>query len=156
MGNCDFSIFDSYVTALFYRGYCSGFRNIIRKMCNVDNYNRRFLCWYKNCVWKKMVNSDLQEMTMKKRGEEKRYKHKLNMLEPGTKMLKCIGILSLIGILLYVFQFRIIAFCVWAVSGIIFAILLIFLAIEAHQDNVMNEITMKENKKNGENWFEYS
>jgi hypothetical protein len=90
-------------------------------------------------------------MTMKKRGEEKRYKHKLNMLEPGTKMLKCIGILSLIGILLYVFQFRIIAFCVWAVSGIIFAILLILLAIEAHQDNVMNEITMKENKKNGEN-----
>ena len=90
-------------------------------------------------------------MAMKKLGEEKRYKHKLNMLEPGTKMLKCIGIMSLLGILLYAFHFRIIAFCVWAVSGIIFAILLILLAIEAHQDNVMNEIAMKENKNNGEN-----
>ena len=88
---------------------------------------------------------------MKKLGEEKRYKHKLNMLEPGTKMLKCIGILSLIGIPRCGVQVRIIAFCVWAASGIIFAILLILLVIEAHQDNVMNEIAMKENKKNEEN-----
>ncbi len=84
-------------------------------------------------------------------GEEKRFKHKLNMLEPGTRMLKCIGILILIGLLLYVFHFRVAAFCVWAVSGIIFAVLLILLAIEAHQDNVMNEIAINENKKNGEN-----
>jgi hypothetical protein len=83
-------------------------------------------------------------------GEEKRYKHKLNMLEPGTKMLKWIGILILIGILLYVFHFRMAAFCVWAVSGIIFVVLLILLAIEAHQDNVLNEIAINENKKNGE------
>ena len=87
---------------------------------------------------------------MKKVGEEKIFKHKLNMLEPGTKMLKCIGILILIGILLYVFRFRMAAFCVWAVSGIIFAALLILLAIEAHQDNVMNEIAIDENKKSGE------
>ena len=87
---------------------------------------------------------------MKKVGEEKIFKHKLNMLEPGTKMLKCIGILILIGLLLHIFQFRIAAFCVWAVSGIIFAVLLILLAIEAHQDNVMNEIAIEENKKSGE------
>ena len=85
---------------------------------------------------------------MKKRGEEKRYKHKLNMLEPGTKMLKCIGILSLIGILLYVFQFRIAALSVWAISGMVFAVLLVLLAIEAHQDNVMNDIAIKDNRKN--------
>ena len=83
-------------------------------------------------------------------GEEKRFKHKLNMLEPGTKMLKCIGILILIGLLLYVFKFRIAAYCVWAVSGIILVILLILLAVETHQDNVMNEIGIEENKKNGE------
>lgn len=83
-------------------------------------------------------------------GEEKRFKHKLNMLEPGTKMLKCIGILILIGLLLYAFKFRIAAFCLWAVSGIIFVILLILLAVETHQDNVMNEIGIEENKKNGE------
>ena len=81
---------------------------------------------------------------------EKRYKHKLNMLEPGTRMLKWIGILILIGVLLYVVRFRIAAFCVWAAAGIIFVVLLILLAIEAHQDNVLNEMAIEENKKNGE------
>ncbi len=84
-------------------------------------------------------------------GEEKRFKHKLNMLEPGSKMLKWTGILILIGLLLYAFQFRTIAVYVLTVSGIVFTILLILLAIEAHQDNVMNEIAINENKKNGEN-----
>ncbi len=62
-------------------------------------------------------------------------------------MLKWIGILILTGFLLYVFQFRTAAFCVWAVSGILFAVPLILLAIEAHQDNVMNDIAIKENRK---------
>ena len=35
-----------------------------------------------------------------------------------------------------------------AVSGMIFSVLLILLAMETHQDNVMNEIAIKENKKN--------
>lgn len=82
-------------------------------------------------------------------GEERRFKHKLNMLEPGTKMLKWIGILILTGGLLYAFRLRMAAVCVWAISGIIFAILLVLLAIEAYQDNVLNEIAIKENKKNG-------
>ena len=83
-------------------------------------------------------------------GKEKRFKYKLNMLEPGTRMLKYIGILLLIGILLYIFRFRIAAFCVWAVSGIVFAVLMILLAIESYQDNVMNDIAIKENRENGE------
>ncbi len=83
-------------------------------------------------------------------GEGKRFKHKLNMLEPGIMMLKWMGILILIGILLYIFQIRMAAYCVWAVSGIIFVVLLILIAIESHQDNVMNEIALKENKRNGE------
>ena len=82
--------------------------------------------------------------------EKKRFKHKLNMLEPGIKMLKWMGILILVGIMLYVFRFKMAAFCVWAVSGVIFATLLILLAIEAHQDNVMNEIAIKENKNEGQ------
>lgn len=65
-------------------------------------------------------------------------------------MLKWIGILILIGVLLYVVQFRIAAFCVWVAAGIIFVVLLILLAIEAHQDNVLNEMAIEENKKNGE------
>ena len=83
-------------------------------------------------------------------GEEKRFKHKLNMLEPGTRMLKWIGILILAGLLLFVFQFRMAAVCVWAVAGIVFVILLILLAIETHQDNVMNEIAISENRKRGD------
>jgi hypothetical protein len=42
------------------------------------------------------------------------------------------------------------AICVWAVSGIVFAVLLVLLDIESHQDKVLNEITIEENKKNGE------
>ena len=38
-----------------------------------------------------------------------------------------------------------------AVSGIVFAVLLVLLAIESHQDKVLNEITIEENKKNGGN-----
>ncbi|HAV89943.1 MAG TPA: hypothetical protein DCW44_01515 [Eubacterium sp.] len=82
--------------------------------------------------------------------EEKRYKHKLNMLEPGSIMLKWIGILILIDLVLYVFRFRMVAFCAWILSGIIFVVLLILLTIEGHQDKVMNEIGIRENEKNGE------
>ena len=82
--------------------------------------------------------------------EEKCYKHKLNMLEPGSIMLKWIGILILIGLVLYVFRFRMVAFCAWILSGIIFVVLLILLTIEGHQDKVMNEIGIRENEKNGE------
>ncbi len=73
------------------------------------------------------------------------------MLEPGTRMLKCIGILILIGLILYIFRFRTAAFCIWAISGIVFVVLLVLLAIEARQDNVMNDIAMKEIHKNGRN-----
>ena len=82
-------------------------------------------------------------------GKEKRYKHKLNMLEPGKRMLICIGILILTGLVFYIFRFETAAFCIWAVSGIVFAVLLVLLAVEAHQDNVMNDIAIKENRKNG-------
>ena len=86
---------------------------------------------------------------MKKVDEINRFKHKLNMLEPGTKMLKWMCILIFVGILFYAFRFKMAAFCAWAASGIIFVILLILLAVETYQDNVMNEIAIEENKKNG-------
>lgn len=74
-------------------------------------------------------------------------KHKLNMLEPGSKMLKWIGILVFVGFLLYVFKLRMAAFCVWAASGFILVVLFVLLTIESHQDKVMNEIAIKENQK---------
>ncbi len=69
------------------------------------------------------------------------------MLEPGTRMLKWICILIFSGLLLYVFHFRIAAFVVWIAAGINFAVLLILLAIEAYQDNVLNDIAIKENNE---------
>ena len=80
---------------------------------------------------------------------EKRYKHKLNMLEPGTQMLKGIGILVIIGLLFYIFKLNTVAICIWSVSGFVFAVLLVLLAIEAHQDKVMNDLAIKENRENG-------
>ena len=74
-------------------------------------------------------------------------KHKLNMLEPGSKMLKWTGILVFVGFLLYVFKLRMAAFGVWAASGVILVVLFVLLAIESHQDKVMNEIAIKENQK---------
>ena len=74
-------------------------------------------------------------------------KHRLNMLETGSKMLKWTGILVFVGFLLYVFKLRMAAFCVWAASGVILVVLFVLLAIESHQDKVMNEIAIKENQK---------
>ena len=78
---------------------------------------------------------------------ETRYKHKLNILEPGTAMLKWIGILLLIGLVLRLFRLKLVSYIVWGLAGAIFFLLLILLAIEAHQDSVLNEIAAQEHKE---------
>lgn len=78
---------------------------------------------------------------------ETRYKHKLNMLEPGTAMLKWIGILLLGGLVLRLFRLKLVSYIVWGLAGAIFLLLLILLAIEAHQDSVLNEIAAQEHKE---------
>ena len=75
---------------------------------------------------------------------ETRYKHKLNMLEPGTVMLKWIGILLLVGLVL---RLKLVSYIVWGLAGAIFLLLLVLLAIEAHQDSVLNEIAAQEHKE---------
>ena len=65
---------------------------------------------------------------------ETRYKHKLNMLEPGTAMLKWIGILLLAGLVLQMLRLKLVSYIVFGLAGAIFLLLLILLAIEAHQD----------------------
>ncbi len=79
---------------------------------------------------------------------ENRYKRKLNMLEPGTKMLKWAGVLLLAGGLLLLLRRRIAAYCAMGLSGVLFAVLMILLAIEAHQDKVLNDIALRENREN--------
>ena len=73
---------------------------------------------------------------------ENRYKHKLNMLWPGQTMLKIVGVLLLIGILFWLLKWRVFASAAFALAGVVFAVLLILVAVELHQDNVLNEIAM--------------
>ena len=77
----------------------------------------------------------------------KKYKHKLNMLEPGRIMLICIGVLAVIGLVLQLLGLKIIAWCVLGVAGVLIIVLLILLAIEEHQDKVMNESYLEEEEK---------
>lgn len=78
---------------------------------------------------------------------ETRYKHKLNMLEPGTIMLKWIGILLLGGLVLRLFRLILVSYILFGLAGTIFLLLLILLAIEAHQDRVLNEIAAHEERE---------
>lgn len=77
----------------------------------------------------------------------KRYRYKLNMLEPGLIMMKIIGALFAIGIVFWVAKWHWLSMIFWFLSGIVFAVLLILVAIEAHQDNVLNDIAMQENEE---------
>ena len=78
---------------------------------------------------------------------ESRYKHKLNMLWPGQTMLKIAGVFLLIGILFRLLKWRIFSCFAFALAAVVFAILLILVAIELHQDKILNEIAMRENEE---------
>jgi hypothetical protein len=82
----------------------------------------------------------------------KKYKHKLNMLEPGSRMLKLIGILLFISIVLRLLKI-IILFAIFVGMAILTgAILFVLLLIEQHQDKVLNDQVINERKKHGEDW----
>ena len=88
----------------------------------------------------------------------KHYKHKLNMLEPGIKMLAAIGISIGIGILFRVIRAVILGNVLFGIftvilSNVFFGLaavigltLFILLMIEHHQDKIMNNDAIKENK----------
>lgn len=87
---------------------------------------------------------------MKKRAPvtyETRYKHKLNMLEQGTVMLKWTGILLIFGFVLRVFGLSLVSGILFGLAGVIFLLLLLLLAVEAHQDRVLNEIAAHEERE---------
>ena len=75
-----------------------------------------------------------------------RYRYKLDMLEPGTIMLKWVGIFLLIGLALELLRWKLAAAIAFGLSGALFLLLLILLAIEAHQDRVLNEIAAQEDR----------
>lgn len=76
---------------------------------------------------------------------DNRYKYKLDMLEPGITMMKLIGVLFVTGILFWVAGWHWLSSIILFLAGAVFAVLLILLAIEAHQDKVLNDIAMREN-----------
>lgn len=78
---------------------------------------------------------------------DNRYKYKLNMLEPGLIMMKIIGVLFVIGILFWVAGRHCISAISLFLAGAVFAALLILVAIEAHQDKVLNDIALRENNE---------
>ena len=78
------------------------------------------------------------------------YRHKLNMLEPGTEMLKWVGILLLIGVVLFLLQLKLVAYFIFGLAGLLVVALIILLVIEAHQDRVLNELALQEDSdRNG-------
>ena len=70
------------------------------------------------------------------------YKYKLNMLELGIIMMKIIGALFVFGIVFWVAKWHWLSVIFLFLFGIIFAALLILVAIEAHQDNVLNDMIL--------------
>lgn len=86
-------------------------------------------------------------MKHKKMCYDNHYKYKLNMLEPGLIMMKIIGALFVSGIVCWVAKSHWLSIIFLILSGIIFVALLILVAIEAHQDNVLNDIAMRENNE---------
>ena len=75
-----------------------------------------------------------------------RYRYQLDMLEPGTIILKWVGIFLLIGLALELLRWKLAAAIAFRLSGALFLLLLILLAIEAHQDRVLNEIAAQEDR----------
>lgn len=74
----------------------------------------------------------------------KKYKHKLNMLEPGIRMLQIIGILLLLGLVCYLLGFLILCRISIGIAAVIGLILFILLLIEQHQDKVLNRQAIQE------------
>ena len=75
------------------------------------------------------------------------YKYKLNMLELGIIMMKIIGALFVFGIVFWVAKWHWLSIILGSLSGILFAALIVLVAIEAHQDKVLNDIAMRENNE---------
>lgn len=80
----------------------------------------------------------------------KKYKFKLNMLEPGYMIIKIISLLGIIGLVFYIVEITLLYFICWSLAILFGIMLMILLIIEGHQDKVLNEQAIQQNKDNGE------
>lgn len=69
------------------------------------------------------------------------------MLEPGVKMLAAFGIIAVIALVFYLVRWEIPAYITAGIAGLILIVLTVLLIIEAHQDKLLNERAIKENKR---------
>ena len=77
---------------------------------------------------------------------ETRFKHKLNMLEPGIAMRRVICVLVALGIAFLLMPIKIIAYIAFGLAGLTLLVLLLLLIIEAHQDKVLNDIAAQQRR----------
>lgn len=77
---------------------------------------------------------------------QKKYKYKLNMLEPGGVMIKLIAILSLAAFIFYLVKIYQLCLLFIGIGGLVFLILIILLTIEQHQDRVLYEDAKEHDK----------
>lgn len=77
---------------------------------------------------------------------ETRFKHKLNMLEPGIAICRLICALVALGIAFLLMPIKIIAYIAFGLAGLTLLVLLLLLIIEVHQDKVLNEIAAQQRR----------
>ena len=70
---------------------------------------------------------------------DQRYRHKLNMLEPGTVMLRICAALAAAE--------HTVEPCF---PALLFLVLLVLVGVELHQDRVLNELAVRENQNREE------
>lgn len=80
----------------------------------------------------------------------KKYKYKLNMLEPGWKMIKATGMFGVLGFTFHIININLLSYIFGGLAVLLGITLWILLIIESHQDKVLNEQAINERRKNGE------
>ncbi len=80
----------------------------------------------------------------------KKYKYKLNMLEPGWKMIKAICMFGVLSFILHIIRMVLLSYIFGVLAVLLGIALWILLIIESHQDKVLIQQAIKERRKNGE------
>ena len=86
---------------------------------------------------------------MKRNGTtyEARYRYKLNMLEPGFRLFCLTGALCLLGAIFWLAELRWAACASLGLGALVFAVLVILVAVELHQDRVLNDLALREEQE---------
>lgn len=84
----------------------------------------------------------------------KKYKYKLNMLEPGSKMLGAIGICLAVSFVFYICKVTFFCRFFFGLAMLIGFVLWVLLMIESHQDRVLNEQIIEQRRKFGDDYHE--